>query len=71
MSFVPIVIYLLAIVTALCLVIIGRLRPDLIAPLGAMFGRVLRNRAARVMLIVFWWWLGWHFLAGVTLDTLA
>jgi hypothetical protein len=30
---------------------------------------VLRDRAARVMLIVFWWWLGWHFLAGVTLDT--
>lgn len=71
MSFVPIAIYLLASVTALCLAILGRLRPVVIAPLSSMLDRVLRNRAARVMLIVFWWWLGWHFLAGVTLDTPA
>ena len=68
MSFVPVVIYLLSVVTALCLVVLGWTHPELIAPLGAMLDRVLRSRPARVMLIVFWWWLGWHFLAGVTLD---
>mgnify|MGYP001104093639 CR=1 FL=1 len=69
MSYIPIAVYLLCTLAALCLVIVGRVRPDVVAPLGTVLDRVLRDRAARVMLIVFWWWLGWHFLAGVTLDT--
>lgn len=33
----------------------------------AMFDRLLDDRAVRIAIIVIWWWLGWHFLAGTTL----
>ena len=33
--------------------------------LGSMFRRILRYRGTRLGLILFWWWLGWHFLVSV------
>ncbi|WEG08976.1 DUF6186 family protein [Microbacterium horticulturae] len=33
----------------------------------AMFDRLMSDRAVRLAVIVIWWWLGWHFLAGQTL----
>ncbi|HEU0257670.1 MAG TPA: DUF6186 family protein [Microbacteriaceae bacterium] len=33
----------------------------------ALFDRAMADRRIRVALIVIWWWLGWHFLAGQTL----
>lgn len=32
-----------------------------------LFDRLLDDRTVRVAVIVVWWWLGWHFLAGQTL----
>jgi hypothetical protein len=29
---------------------------------------VFVDRVARVALVVFWWWLGWHFLVAQTVD---
>ena len=40
-------------------------RPD--AAVTAMFDRMLSDRRIRLVVIVLWWWLGWHFLAGQTL----
>ncbi len=39
--------------------------PD--ATVSALFDRLLDDRAVRIAVIVIWWWLGWHFLAGQTL----
>jgi len=32
-----------------------------------LFDRLLDDRTVRLAVIVVWWWLGWHFLAGQTL----
>lgn len=43
-----------------------RLRdPD--ATVADLFDRLLEDRTVRLAVIVVWWWLGWHFLAGQTL----
>ena len=31
------------------------------APLGELAVVVLRKRSTRVCVLVFWWWIGWHF----------
>ncbi|GAA4148770.1 DUF6186 family protein [Leifsonia shinshuensis] len=46
----------------LALVVQSRRRPDRIAPLGSLLDRVMADRAARVTILLFWWWIGWHFL---------
>ena len=33
-----------------------------------MFERALANRTVRIAMLVLWWWLGWHFLVGQTVD---
>jgi len=42
-------------------------RADPEATVAALFDRLLDDRAVRIAVIVVWWWLGWHFLAGATL----
>lgn len=45
--------------------VIGRRFAD--ASVTAMFDRLMSERGIRIAVTVIWWWLGWHFLAGVTL----
>jgi hypothetical protein len=35
--------------------------PDRLTPFGSLLDRVMASRAVRITLVVFWWWLGWHF----------
>ncbi|MEN2741835.1 DUF6186 family protein [Microbacterium sp. X-17] len=49
-------------VLIVALVVQSRRRPDRIAPLGSLLDRVMADRAARVTILLFWWWIGWHFL---------
>lgn len=44
---------------------IQRRHPE--ATVHELFDRLLEDRTVRVAVIVIWWWLGWHFLAGATL----
>ena len=39
--------------------------PD--ATVTDLFDRLLDDRAVRLAVIIVWWWLGWHFLAGQAL----
>ncbi|MDQ4215630.1 DUF6186 family protein [Microbacterium sp. ASV81] len=39
--------------------------PD--ATVTELFDRLLDDPAVRIAVVVIWWWLGWHFLAGATL----
>lgn len=56
-------------VCAIALVLVSwRLRlshPE--ATVQELFDRLLDDRAVRIAVVVVWWWLGWHFLAGTTL----
>ena len=40
----------------------SRRRPDRIAPLGSLLDSIMTDRVARVTILLFWWWIGWHFL---------
>ncbi|MFE6996401.1 DUF6186 family protein [Microbacterium sp. NPDC057659] len=37
------------------------------ATVTELFDLLLDDRSVRLAVIVIWWWLGWHFLAGATL----
>lgn len=45
------------------LVVQARVAPRTVAPLSTLLDAVMQDRAARVTVMLFWWWLGWHFLA--------
>jgi len=56
--------YALVPVAGVALVIFARLWPAKLAGLGELLAVVFKTRAARMTLLMFVWWLGWHFLVG-------
>lgn len=56
--------YLILLAAAIVLTLIPHRRPDLLSPIEPMLDDVMSDRAARVTILVFWWWLGWHFLVA-------
>jgi len=56
-------------VVAFALLTIGGHRPGLrLGTLAELLDAALAERAPRIALVLFWWWLGWHFLVGQTVD---
>ena len=55
-----------------CLVAVGALEllarrdPEKMTSLTSMIDHVVAVRSARIGILLFWWWLGWHFLVGQT-----
>ena len=55
-----------------CLAMIGllellaRREPEKLTSLTSMVDHVMATRSARIGILLFWWWLGWHFLVGQT-----
>jgi hypothetical protein len=47
-------------------VLIARLKPTALVPLGTLLRFIFQHRITRIALFMVWWWLGWHFLVGVT-----
>jgi len=60
--------YLVCVVAALALMVLSRRRDAPFATLGEVLDGVLAERAPRIALLAFWWWLGWHFLVAQTVD---
>jgi hypothetical protein len=58
--------YLASIAAAVIVELLARRDPDRIAPLGPLMDRVMATRSARLGILMFWWWAGWHFLVGET-----
>jgi hypothetical protein len=54
---------------ALVVATLSARRDDPAATLSELFDRMMADRTARIAVLVIWWWLGWHFLAGQTVDT--
>jgi hypothetical protein len=52
----------------LTLVILGQRDQNRFATLGELLDRVMATRPARITILTFWWWLGWHFLVAQTVD---
>jgi len=58
--------FLLCVAAAAVLELRARSTPDYLAPVGTLLDRVMATRSARIGILLFWWWLGWHFLVGQT-----
>jgi hypothetical protein len=54
-------VVLLAVILAA--VLLTHLRRDRFATISATLGHLIRTRPARVIAVLVWAWLGWHFLA--------
>ncbi|MBO0808509.1 MAG: hypothetical protein J2P32_09440 [Actinobacteria bacterium] len=60
---ITIVGFVLVIGAMLVLEYLGR-RPDSKVPtVGQWFGYLMRPRIGRLLVLVGWWWLGWHYFA--------
>ncbi|ANF30571.1 hypothetical protein A0130_01780 [Leifsonia xyli] len=44
------------------LVVQARIAPRTVARLSTVLDLVMTDRAARFTIVLFWWWIGWHFL---------
>jgi hypothetical protein len=55
-------------VVGLGLWLTGRRNALGLAPTGQLFDLILSERAVRVTILLFWWWIGWHFLVARTVD---
>ena len=46
----------------------GRRRAFGLVSIADVVDRALAGRAARMTILLFWWWIGWHFLVARTVD---
>ncbi|MEQ1737186.1 MAG: DUF6186 family protein [Rhodoglobus sp.] len=60
--------FLLFAIALVAIELVARRESAHLAPAGDLFDRVLTSRAARVTIVVFWWWLGWHLFFAQTVD---
>lgn len=44
------------------LILLGHRPGTRLLPPSALFRTILVHRSVRVVILLFWWWLGWHFL---------
>lgn len=53
-----------ALITALVLLEVRARRPGSTIPtVGEWLGYLMRPRIGRVLVLLGWWWLGWHYFA--------
>jgi hypothetical protein len=60
--------YLACAAAVIALVVLSHVPRAPLATFSQLLDRILADRATRIALIVFWWWLGWHFLVSRTVD---
>ncbi|WP_063040932.1 DUF6186 family protein [Nocardia pseudovaccinii] len=54
--------FLVVLVIALGMVVVTHVHRDLVAPLGETIAYLTGNRVARIVAVLVWAWVGWHFL---------
>ena len=55
-------------IAVVALVLFSYRQHDRFATFGELLDRVMTTRAARICILMFWWWLGWHFFFAQTVD---
>ncbi|MGB3413513.1 MAG: DUF6186 family protein [Microbacteriaceae bacterium] len=63
-----IIVYLGVALASIIVVLWSRHRTDELSRLSTLVDRAMLSPAARITLIAFWWWIGWHFLFAQTID---
>ncbi|ACV79176.1 DUF6186 family protein [Nakamurella multipartita] len=54
--------YLLIGIALALLMLLSHRRPTAVARVSEMADAATRRRLGRVIVLVVWWWMGWHFL---------
>lgn len=60
--------YLACLAALIALVVTSHLPRAPIATFSRLLDRILADRPTRIALVVFWWWIGWHFMVARTID---
>lgn len=60
-------VYVLLALVPVALTVVAHRRPDLLDGLGAVLDGVLSSRPGRIVILLFWLWLGWHVFVGRTI----
>jgi hypothetical protein len=68
MRAVTIGVFVVLALAAVAATVVAHRWPDRLLGLGAVLDVVLASRAARVVVLLFWLWLGWHFFVGDTVT---
>ncbi|WP_433684835.1 DUF6186 family protein [Nocardia sp. CA-119907] len=55
--------FALVLVVALGVVVVTHVRRDLVAPVGETIAYLTHARVVRIVAVLMWGWVGWHFLA--------
>jgi hypothetical protein len=55
-------VYLVLVGAAIALMLLPHTRHAQFEPVASVLDDVLASMPARIALVTFWWWLGWHFL---------
>ncbi|WP_268920992.1 DUF6186 family protein [Paramicrobacterium chengjingii] len=61
-------VYLFCLAAAAALTLWSDRRPATVSPPSRILDEIFVSNAGRITVIVFWWWIGWHFLFAQTLD---
>lgn len=65
---VTIFVFVVIVVAAISVEIYARFAPSKLSPLNAMLSHIMHSRITRVGITAAWWWFGWHFLFGPTVQ---
>jgi len=68
MRVLTIVGFLAIIAAAAVSVFVAHITPQKFASLPTMLNHVMDSRITRVGITAAWWWFGWHFLFGPTVQ---
>ncbi len=55
--------FVLVIAAILTLEVLGRRPGSRIPTIGEWLGYLMRPKIGRVLVLLGWWWLGWHYFA--------
>lgn len=47
---------------------VSKRNPDRVAPIDELLDEVMVSRAVRLTVMVFWWWIGWHFIVAAPMP---
>jgi hypothetical protein len=58
-----IAVYAVSLLALVVLEVLARLPGSRVPTAGECLSSVMRHPAGRILVILSWWWTGWHFLA--------
>jgi hypothetical protein len=56
--------FLLIVLAAIGLAVGSHLKPARVPKLTSVLAVAMRRRTTRILFVLVWWWVGWHFFVG-------